>query len=123
MRAVDAAQYTQLFTRSREAFEWHPNAGHTDDRVEDCDFHLPAGFFDFSDFRLKLLDEPVVFHGIRVSDLDRLGWRGFSDIRDCLLACAIDGGKVEDVVAGLEVQVAQDRIDASCGIGYKDYGI
>jgi hypothetical protein len=117
MRAIDTAQHAQLFACRCESFEWHTNAGHTDYRVEYCDFDFAAFCFDFRHFGLELADQPVVFYRVRVSYLDRLRWRCFRDIRHRLLARPIDSGEVKDVVARLEGQIAQNGINPRRSVG------
>jgi hypothetical protein len=106
MRAINATQHIQLFTCSCQALKWHPHTWHTDYGVEDGNLHFSTSFLDFCNLGFKLADKPIVFDRVRISDLNRLGRRSLSDIRDCLLACAVDGGEVENVVARLESQVA-----------------
>jgi hypothetical protein len=106
VRAVDAAQYAQVFACGGQALEGHAYAGHADDGVEDGDFDFAARGFDGGDFGPEFRDQPVVFDRVRVADLDGLGGRGFGHVGYGLLARPVDGREVEDVVARLEVYVA-----------------
>jgi hypothetical protein len=60
---------------------------------------------------------PFAFHWVCALDLDNLGRRSLRDVRHCLLARPVDGGEVQDVVALFELQIAQDGVDACCGVG------
>jgi hypothetical protein len=106
VRAVDAAQHAEVFACLRQALEGHAYAGHADDGVEEGDFDPAARGFDGGYFGSELIDQPVVFDGIGVCDLDGLGGRGFGHVGYGLLARPVDGREVEDVVARLEVEVA-----------------
>ena len=43
-------------------------------------------------------------------------------MHDRLLACAIDGGKVQDPITLFENEVAEHGIDTCCGVGNEDEG-
>jgi len=64
--------------------------------------------------------EGVGEEGVRdgIGVLDFYCFRGccFGDVGDGFLACAVNGGEVDDLVSGLERKVAQDGIDARGGI-------
>lgn len=117
MRAINTAQHTCFFTRSCQALKRHTYTRHTDHGVEDSDLDFSALIFDLFDFGFEFVDQPVIFNGIRIRNLDSFRGCRFSNIRHRLFACAVDSREVEDVVAGLECQISQDDVDTCCGVG------
>jgi hypothetical protein len=122
MRPVDAAQHVPLFTSLGKPLKRHSDAGHANHCVEDRDLDFTTFLFDLLNGAVELADQPVVLYRVRVSNLHGLGRRGFGNVRHCLLARAVDSGKVEDVVGRLEGQVAQDGVDTGRGVGEEDQG-
>jgi hypothetical protein len=122
MRPVNTAQHVLFFTRLGEPLKGHTYARHADHGVEYGDLDFPTFLFDLLDRAVELADQPVILNGVRVSNLDGLGRRGLGDVCHRFLACAVDGGEVEDVVGCLKGQVAQDGVDAGRGVGEKDQG-
>jgi hypothetical protein len=117
MRAIDAAEHAKLLASSRQALKRHSNTGHADYCVEDGDLDVSSFCLDVFHLLLEFLDDPVVFHWVCALDLDNLGRRSLRDVCHCLLARPVDGGEVQDVVALFELQIAQDGVDACCGVG------
>lgn len=120
MRAIHKTQHPQLLAQLHQLLKGQPDPWHANNGIEDGDFHFPALLLHLLNLLPENLNQPLLFHRERV--LHTYGFRGrrLSDVLDSLVAPPVDGGRVQDVVALLEDQVPQDRVDAGGGVRDED---
>ncbi len=124
LRAVDEGEEACLAAGGGQRFEGEAHARQGGDDVEEHEAGAAAGGEGFGEGGAEGGEDGGVRAGVEEGDGAR-GEEGgvrFEEVVDCFVAAGVDGGEVEDFVAAVGVPdyVAEDGVDAGCGVGDED---
>jgi hypothetical protein len=120
MRAVHERQHPELFTHAHQPLERQSEARHAHNGIKDRDPHHSAALLLLLYRRSESVDDDIIARGKLDRDLYADRGRGLLNVLDAVLARVVDKVEIDDAVAGLEDERAQDGVDAGGGIGDED---